>query len=344
MATKPGKLDAFLDTILRLQDGRRLMSGPLTYRRGLFHCGLPKTGTTYLQSVFHLNRDMLAERSIYYPTLRRGHPGRRGNLSLALRHYQPGKEFRPHVERKAGLASDCETLLFSAEALSLLGRHPDFLTSLQDAFPADCAFTFVFYLRRFDHWSESALAETLKVRTLEEIQGRPKPNYIGRISHYLNKFGAENIVVRPYTPRHWPDGSILNDAMTSLGLAAHLPDMRLPDATRPNASMTRPAIHVLSHLQNDQQKVRFMRALRADPAIVPEDRARYFASPQERHAFNVEWAEKNRALETTFGIDFNDFFDLDTENDDPHWTRFEPGTALDDLIAEMRRPQGILQR
>ena len=40
-------------------------------RRVILHIGLPKTGTTYLQTLFAANRSALAEQGIYYP----GGPG-----------------------------------------------------------------------------------------------------------------------------------------------------------------------------------------------------------------------------------------------------------------------------
>ena len=40
-------------------------------RRVVLHVGLHKTGTTFLQTVFETNRDVLAEQGIYYP----GGPG-----------------------------------------------------------------------------------------------------------------------------------------------------------------------------------------------------------------------------------------------------------------------------
>jgi hypothetical protein len=96
-------------------------------RRVILHIGLPKTGTTYLQTLFAANRSALAEQGIYYP----GEPGE-PSQHMAARDLrgQPtrgAKDIRQVGQWdalcKAVRSTPLPTALISAESLSALTRR-----------------------------------------------------------------------------------------------------------------------------------------------------------------------------------------------------------------------------
>jgi hypothetical protein len=90
----------------------------------VLHVGLHKTGTTFLQTVFETNRDVLAEQGIYYP----GGPGEPAQRMAAwdLRgRRSPGSNDQRQVGQWDALCaavtgSPLDTTLISAETLSVL--------------------------------------------------------------------------------------------------------------------------------------------------------------------------------------------------------------------------------
>lgn len=189
-------------------------------KRLIFHGGLPKTGTSFVQEILSKNAAVLEKNSVHYP-LFRGPNLRRttaGNHSLLFNTWDQKRPISEHMEDYLNIDFDFETIFFSAESIVQIGKVDLFLRSLLDCFPT-AEIEFVFYLRRIDHWAESVYSEQAKIFNVKGIRSIVfSPRFVHRLVPFAVAVGRENLKIRPYNATHWPEGSIGADLFAAIGL------------------------------------------------------------------------------------------------------------------------------
>lgn len=311
-----------------------------SYRRAIFHCGLPKTGSTFLQKVFANNIPRLARRSIHYPDAR---PRERmqGNHSLAFISYAGTGGLKAHLSRRIDLDSPCETILMSGESIVKLTNMPGAVDELASLFPGADP-TLVFYIRRFDHMVESIFSEVIKTAPCPDIDSlNYRLDFQCRIDPFARAFGRRSVVIRPYNRRLWAGGQIGPDFCAAIGFPELWPQLDTDGAGRENPSLPRPARFVLARTPV-ARKPAMLKLLRERPDLLPEDKARFFRSPEQRRAFNRRPMARLEQFAETYRLgDIRIFLDLDNYDDDPDWHPFvEDETLFERLNDTLERHAG----
>lgn len=292
----------------------------------VLHVGMGKTGSTTIQTTFHRNRRLLAQRGILYPKS----PGKRRHVRLGLAiqtdrdppptsgdwrrqdESQPS-ELRPTMRR--GLLDEVRrrepsTLVLSDEAL--LGSDDPWLPQMRDLLD-DLASrtTVVAYLRRQDDHLTSRYQQVVKLageqRRLSEWARRTPPrvyDFRARLSAWSSVVRPEALVVRVFEPVGFVGSSLLADFLDAASLPVAEADLTVP-APR-NESL-------------DAESVEFLRILnlhRHEASIAPDHRTstriatRLMASGRrgptltlaesELDAFMEQWEAGNAATARDF--------------------------------------------
>jgi len=209
------------------------------------HIGYNKTGTTAIQNIFFANVEVLAKHGIFYPVKCRGKRKSPAHHSLAESLlYQIGKPLPKFVKAKIyskfpndhywqllheELAeTDCETIFISSEAFSRLRGSQEMMKFVKNQF-AGYQVKILVYLRDQVEYFESAYNQAVKrngeTRIVDEMMksGWLSMDYFSELEQWAEFFGAENMMVRIYDRSHFPDGSIVREALTAVGL----PDLKL---------------------------------------------------------------------------------------------------------------------
>lgn len=294
------------------------MTDPITPRL-ILHCGLHKTGTSHLQTTFFMNRKALAERGIVYPTLR--------ELGVRL-HASDHNAFAERLARASVeqggleealaplLAIKAETILISAETFGTLFLNPVLRVVLLDAIAALDPHL-VYYVRRQDDLKESVFAEVVKGRHAGPIEEETHYQYdlMERFSDLVEWMGRDRVLIRPYNPALWTDGSIVRDFQEHTRMARDLRMVEPPPGN--NRLHPRPLTYLLSRVAERATKSKLVFLAELGPELF-EDPDRALMTPEQRAAFRREFAESNCAFAALMGIDDIDgFLGLDRE----------PGTA-----------------
>lgn len=291
------------------------------YKKAILHCGIHKTGSSYLQSVLASSRDVLADHSIHYPDYRCAEDRIFGSQhSIVAVGYDATKSFEANFGRVFVLDSDCETLLISGEELSRISA-PSFYDGLRAM--AD-EVTALFYLRRFDHLLESVYAESVKDYLIGPIEGTQyQLEFYEVLRPFVNALGADHVKVRPYNSKLWSDGSLGQDFCNAIGFPMLWNEMAKP-AGRINDSLSRPETYMLSVTERIEDKQHLLARFRNAP-LLSYDGARFFRSSKYRAHFNNIHIDTNAdVLRLIDGISLTEFLDLDNFDDDQNWTPFDP--------------------
>lgn len=306
----------------------------------LFHIGLHKTGTSYLQAMLRANAPALRGAGIHYPEYRDPVRAslRDGNHCDALRESDPGLPMAEGLDQHLDLSAPCPALLLSAEFFS----HEDKIAALAaeaELLSRERRPRFVVYIRRYDEQSESVWTEEVKNWTVWPYSS---PNYnvdlglLPRLAPLIAAYGPQSLIVRPYNPLLWVDGALGADFFTALGRPELWPLMtNLRDAVR-NTGLSRSHSWLLAQLEDQKQKRRLLAHFADHPLPVPPEASRFFLSPAERRALNQTGLAADREMFDAMGIaDPVAFLDLESFPDAESWTPFEPDRkALDPYLAE----------
>jgi hypothetical protein len=291
------------------------------YKTIILHCGIHKTGSSYLQTILASNRDVLAAHSIHYPDYRDLEDRMFGpQHSIVAVDYDATKSFDTNFDRVFTLNSNCETLLLSGEELSRISA-PSFFDGLRAM--AD-EVTALFYLRRFDHLLESVYAESVKDYLVGPIEAAQyQLEFYEILRPFVTALGTERVKVRPYNSKLWSGGSLGQDFCTAIGFPMLWNEMSKP-AGRINDSLSRPETYMLSVTDGIEDKQHLLARFR-DVPFLNYDAARFFRSSEYRTNFNNIHIDANAGiLDFTNGMPLIDFLDLDNFNDDQNWKPFDP--------------------
>lgn len=295
------------------------------YKKIIVHCGIHKTGSSYIQSVLSESTNVLREWGFNYPfPLNERH---RGNHSIIALNYKEGENVNDLFKRFVDIDSECPTLLLSGEEFSRHLPRGRFLERFLDA-ASGADFQFIFYLRRPDHLLESVYAQSVKNKLYGDITNTKfQFDFYETVRPFIEAVGKENVKIRPYNPKLWPNGQLGADFCAVLG------EPNLWQAITPaseisiNTSLTRNQTFLLSELKGQAAKQQLLRYFAKNPMTSPDDNVKFFMSPQERRRFNSLHTATAQSLADIFGLgDIKEFLGIDEDEDydDPHWRPFVP--------------------
>lgn len=312
------------------------------YNKLIIHAGLHKTGTSTIQLFLSQNAKLLSEHGWVYP-LTRGpladHNFLPGMLrAFALDTLPPSNKEKLEQFRK-GTASMCAQ---TGHAAVLSGEEfgTDFASDRKcrywsEYFSQDFDAQVVYYIRRPDHYQESAFAEIVKGWYVGSIQDFPtKVNWFKRLSPTLKYFGRRKVYLRPYNKRHWLNKSLIDDFLNILDIP-----YKQEAVPTENQSLSRRKTLLLSAIDKTklEDKVAFVDALRRSEAVT-DDGCRYLLSPVDREQLYCSVREENQNLLTAVGSDWDvdEFFGYD-ESEDEEWFPPEPvlQSEIDQFWEEM---------
>ncbi|MGQ0609834.1 MAG: hypothetical protein ACT4N9_01840 [Paracoccaceae bacterium] len=310
------------------------------YRELLFHIGLHKTGTSFLQALMRANADALHGAGIHFPDYRDPTLAalRDGNHTTAVNKSAPGLPLAQALDQHLDLSAPCPALLLSAEHFST----PSWIAALACEAellaqnPRPC---FVVYLRRYDELSESVWSQAVKDWDIGPFTSPYHDVDLGllpRLAPLIAAYGAGALTIRPHNPLLRVDGALGADFFTALGRPEIWPLMINRREESRNVRLSRSHGWLLSQVRERRQKRRLLAHFADHPLPVPPDASRFFLSPAERRALNQAGLAADREMFDAMGIrDPVAFLDLESFPDAESWTPFEPDRkALDPYLAE----------
>jgi len=220
-------------------------------KRLVLHIGMIKTGSTSIQYSMGESRSALLKQNIYYPTVR---PFNHVATFPPLFIDDPTKSFGfrrallPSEDKDAKVRSYRETWLREFESC----EQDNFIISAEDlglpffrkkavalvkefVEPYFEEVSVIVYVRHYDSFIASHVQEVVKNgdrRDIREIVDRfmdcpPQLSYRRSIRKWIDVFGSENIIVKPFDSKVFYKGSLLADFFHALGLPAD--DISIPE-------------------------------------------------------------------------------------------------------------------
>lgn len=253
------------------------------------HIGMPKTGTTAIQDFIALNIDAISEKyNLYYPIrfLREEsyYPNQYDfTLSMFKGCFRDNASERRNYERlvtalreELAAIDPAKDVLISSE---LFTECVEYVACLKRLI-ADTGRTFdavkiIVYLRRQDTVLQSFIAQkmkhdsTLDFATIDEAMDflpTLREGYDGLCRSLTEAFGRENVTVRPYDRKAFPDGDVIADFLHILGIPRSDPDFKSVSKSISNPSMP-------------LELILFRRLL--NPILLENKRRKFFLFPEK---------------------------------------------------------------
>ena len=223
-------------------------------KRLILHIGTIKTGSSSIQQSFGKGRDTLLEHNIFYPD-RKPYNHTFSFKPLFVNDPQKSFLFNVHLNasedkhakvenyRKTWVReiTSCgkDNFIVSAEGLTV----PTFprkavkrLKTFVDQYFEKVVV--IAYVRHYDQWISSRIQQairnsdtTMNIQELVDhlLECPPSISYKQSLQKWVKVFGRENLVVRPFDPKTFYNGSLLSDFFQAVGLPADeisIPEIR----------------------------------------------------------------------------------------------------------------------
>lgn len=303
-----------------------------------FHIGLHKTGTTYLQSFFRNNINLLKENGVDFYD----------------RYFRLQALFEPFVEKGArydlaDVAQEISSLrsgklLVSSENLSHFLLREKNIRTFKEVFRTDTVHILVF-LRRQDFLKESIFGEAVKHFHTGTIQSEEHYHYDHdrRIAALEEGFGRPFITTHIY--QETGDNRLVEKVLHAMGI--DVPRDAARDGPRKNVSPHRRKRLLMSAVPKTLDQTRSPLAFRTTQDLIrsidrsrsiDDDGTRFLMSPTERHRLVADNMAGNRAIVQRYALkDVGEF--LSAPDPEAPWTPPAPIT-LREIVAVGREAIG----
>jgi hypothetical protein len=331
------------------------------------HIGTHKTGTTAIQRFLDRNRRVLARHGVCYPQF-----GSFASHPLAWAMGFSGKRVSDRQRKK--LRARCERVFQRQISAAMKRGHNVVLSSEAfSAFNANRPFALdelgvllkrhhltdvkvVCYLRRQDDLVDSIYAERTKDGRPLELDRATKIwrlNYVRFLEYFSERFGPENIIIRPFERTQFVDGDLLTDFLSVLGVD-RTDAYRLPQSKHRNFGFSRDVTTILSQCNaslthpdgcHPQGMVKFLMKYFDKSTLTGGTLDRRWLSPEERRALRGRHEATNAQVAREYlGRDDGALFRERVDDGDASWEPY-PGLPGDDgwylvlrlLMARRRR-------
>lgn len=234
-------------------------------RRIVLHAGLPKTGTTSIQTVFYEHRQLLLDRGrLLYPSLDENlttplctifgrDPGRLivnklAGVTTSEAIAEARQRYREHVDREIQ-SEDWDTLLLSAEGVTnLTDQELAGLREWGDRFAS--TWTVLVCVRHPVDYMRGMVQQLVKNGgTLAPwYDNVPPTGFRPRVSKLISTFGRQNVVLFDFESAAEAHGGILGEFATRLGLTDSMREFIAGQNVRRNPSLSREAMLLLDSM------------------------------------------------------------------------------------------------
>ncbi|HKO19552.1 MAG TPA: hypothetical protein VJU82_11770 [Acidobacteriaceae bacterium] len=287
------------------------------------HIGTEKTGTTSIQRFLDVNRGVLRQNGILFPTA----PGRRNQTQLAVAAQNDRKRGDKRLRKKLEIetasdaqvfrerlcnelaeelaASDCSTVIMSTEHCSSRLLRPLEVPRLRDLLsPLFSDIRIVVYLRRQDDFLLSTYSTSVKSGSTEALR-IPGPRMTEAhydhwvlLSRWAEAFGQDRMICRRFEKSELKGGDVVDDFLDAIGIAGR-PPFRRPAAA--NESLDASSLEFLRLFNkfvpgSDATRGRLLRLLNSRPS----DGTLVTLDPEELAAFMARFTESNRKVANTY--------------------------------------------
>jgi hypothetical protein len=273
---------------------KKQIPGTKAKKRLVLHVGTHKTGTSFLQKLFMVNRQFLESESVGLADPMHELLGDHHYLVSFL---EQGDEGFQNFLAGVRTGHDC-TLVSSECMLTWLMNSPDAaaLPALLEPF---FEVSVVLYLRRQDYFKESVFAEVATTWYQGDIQ--TENHYCYDYSQFVDRiveiFGAESLRLGVYRDDQPQD--LAADFLSLAGLE-HLIG-RLSPITPERVSHNRRQVALLAPCpKKDPGRYEQLRQVVLEPGRIAADSSKYQLSPQERREFLEPYTASNRRIARAF--------------------------------------------
>ena len=246
-------------------------------KRLILHIGTPKSGSTSIQQSLGKAHDALKTYNIYYPIIEPSSISPYNHIFTFIpifvdtiedifwfrRRLQPFEDKDLNVQnyRQAWIKEfntfEQDHFIISAEHLVEPYFNEDAVIRIKEFVgPYFDNVTIIAYVRHYDTWIPSRIQEYIK-NGLDSVQKEelreiveeflncpPYMSYQQSLQKWIHVFGRENIVVRPFDPDVFHEGSLLSDFFHASGLPVD--DIEIPEI-RSNESIGKYAVSFVQH-------------------------------------------------------------------------------------------------
>lgn len=186
------------------------------------HIGLAKTASTTIQYFLHKNKDVLKDRGVFYPSVNdHKFHGKRDEINGRVLYKNLVNETKRFCQKfweeeflKQINEANVSKVIISEELFSF--SNPSILDKID---LKDFNVKIVVYVRRSVEYLASGWAQAVRSRDYKNFNGQYTINefleqpysVIDNIYNYANKFGNENIILRPLDKSQLFEGNIYKD-------------------------------------------------------------------------------------------------------------------------------------
>ena len=291
------------------------------------HIGIPKSGTSSLQSYLTKQREALSEQGLAYLVT----PERASvnELAIALNRGRPSLE-----DLASGLNREIEerpekTAFLSSEML--YGAAPERLFELMPAL-ADRPLNVLVYLSRQDRYIQSRYIQRLKnarfFGSIEDFVAKFEgsgSDFAHHLAPWADAGGQVRLIPRIFERQRLVGGDVVADALAQIGLPAPAQD-DAPEVVNVSPGLHRVQLLQAAHKAGIDQPRRLQRVLSNKFPQDPSDRAPIFTRAEAR-AFLDQYSDGNEALRQRYFPDQDALFDtsdLEAEDRDAGIPPFTP--------------------
>lgn len=225
------------------------------------HIGLPKTGTSSIQTFLLDNREILLDKGFLYPLagrpetcpfpqIRVGHHSLAHELTKAktdLANSPIWEEVQQEIKRLGS-----EKVIISAEYFTLI-LEEDKISRLRK-YLSDYKTKIVIYLRRQDDYLTSLYCEQVKMgsesSTIQEFikQNKAYGDYYNLLQMWHKLFGYDNLIIKVYEKSQFKNG-LINDFLNSIDFPLEASQMKYDSLSlSSNISQSRKATKIMRFL------------------------------------------------------------------------------------------------
>jgi len=283
----------------------------------VLHIGTMKTGSTAIQKLITVNRDLFEKQGWFYPE-KVGNLGfNHARLAMSLQKNESDvlEEFKKELKE-----SSLENTLLSFENFCLMNEEQ--IEQLLSAFdPEDKSeVKIIVYLRRQDDQKESFLMQEVKEGRLAEFNlynyhYEPVMDYYSMIEKWSKFIKKENIIIRPYGKQFLPNKYSLYEDFFQHALNIDfnkIKDMLVIPQTDANPSLSAVSGYVASFFDNiikDEVKLTFISQLLAIQNRYGKSKS-YLFNREERKKILSLYDSSNKALIENYKVP-RELFELD---------------------------------
>ncbi len=239
------------------------------------HIGLPKTGTTSIQSFLYHNREELSTSGLFYPIIEESMKEKNASCAnlrpILYKDMDKTKGIDPVFHRKNTLSMDLYKERFDAYFLNQIQEHENIVFSEEIMSGLPSSHYFVSMLKDYGYEVKviayvRPAAEWVAARWAEEVLNGvayPLQTYINalpcleevkRIHFYSTFLGKENVIIKAYESCQWKNNSLIADFLDIFSIELSSKHKIVEPLHKTAGRNTTEIIRIMGHLGSISQE------------------------------------------------------------------------------------------